>query len=205
MAKKKKVFLNNKRYGYRKRKVNTRDVRQRFLIVCEGTKTEPKYFKKFRVSSLVLEVKGVGCNTVDVVNEALKSSTDTHYDQIWCVFDRDTFPVDRFNMALELARNNNIQVAYSNQAFELWYLLHFQYLNTAIGSEDYFDRLGKHLGYEYQKNNETIFDEIIHLQDNAIRNAERLYAEYNPPNPAQDNPSTTVHLLIKELNRYSIK
>lgn len=27
--------------GYSQRKIDTRDIRQRFLIVCEGEKTEP--------------------------------------------------------------------------------------------------------------------------------------------------------------------
>ncbi len=33
---------------FRKRKVATRDRRPRILIVCEGEKTEPKYFESFR-------------------------------------------------------------------------------------------------------------------------------------------------------------
>jgi hypothetical protein len=34
-----------------------------------------------------------------------------------------------------------------------------------------------------------------------IGNAERLLAEYDPRDPERDNPSTTVHLLVRELNK----
>jgi len=43
--------------GYSPRKVNTRDVKSRFLIVCEGEKTEPNYFKSFRVPKKVIDVQ----------------------------------------------------------------------------------------------------------------------------------------------------
>jgi leucyl-tRNA synthetase len=33
--------------------------------------------------------------------------------------------------------------------------------------------------------------------------AERLLAQYSPPNPAADNPSTTVHKLVEQLNRFA--
>lgn len=42
--------------GYSPRKVDTREVKQRFLIVCEGSKTEPNYFRSFRVPKNVVEV-----------------------------------------------------------------------------------------------------------------------------------------------------
>ncbi|MDL5046865.1 RloB domain-containing protein, partial [Oscillatoria amoena NRMC-F 0135] len=50
--------------GYSPRKVDIKEVKQRFLIVCEGEKTEPNYFRSFRVPRNVVEidVKGVGEN-----------------------------------------------------------------------------------------------------------------------------------------------
>lgn len=41
--------------------------KQSFLIVCEGTRTEPNYFKAFRVRSATVEVKGSGYNTRSLV------------------------------------------------------------------------------------------------------------------------------------------
>jgi hypothetical protein len=76
-----------------------------------------------------------------------------------------------------------MEVAYSNEAFELWYVIHFEFLNTGIPRSDYEKKLAQKLGHKYQKNSNTIYDEISELQPTAIRNAERLLAEYNPINP----------------------
>ena len=55
--------------GYSSRKVETREVRQSFLIVCEGEKTEPNYFRSFRVPKNVVEidVQGLGENPSKLV------------------------------------------------------------------------------------------------------------------------------------------
>ncbi len=52
------------------RRVNVRELRQRFLIVCEGEKTEPNYFNSFRVPGVVIDVRGIGENTVRLVERA---------------------------------------------------------------------------------------------------------------------------------------
>jgi len=196
MARKEKSFR-----GYSSRKVNTKEVKQRFLIVCEGAKTEPNYFKNFRVPKTVIDVKGVGENPSRLVQSAidLNAEADEEYDQVWCVFDRDDWPPQDFNSAIYKAESHNLKVAYSNEAFELWYVLHFEFLNTGIPRDDYIKKMTKLLGKKYQKNSDTIYDDLRNRQVNAIRNAEKLLASYNPLNPGQDNPSTTVHLLVKEL------
>lgn len=190
--------------GYSSRKVNIREVKQRFLIVCEGAKTEPNYFKKFRVPKTVIDVKGVGENPSRLVQSAIKLKAeaveaDEGYDQVWCVFDRDDWPSQDFNNAIHKAESYDLQVAYSNEAFELWYVLHFEFLNTGIPRDDYIKKLTQLLGKKYQKNSDTIYDELRNRLVTAIRNAEKLLASYNSSNPGQNNPSTTVHLLVKEL------
>ena len=187
------------------RKVRTRELRQRFLIVCEGKKTEPNYFNGFRVNKKIVEVEayGLGKDPTKIVEEAINRK-DGDFDQIWCVFDRDSdsVTIQDFNNALKMIEDNNMNVAYSNPCFELWYLLHFAYRDTQISCKDCQKKLGEYLKYEYQKNSDTMYEKLESLQPQAIRNAQRLLAEYNPPNPANDNPSTTVHLLVEELNQF---
>jgi hypothetical protein len=186
----------------RERRVGGRRQRAVFLIVCEGEKTEPNYFKSFRVPSDVAHVVGAGAETLAVVEEAARLSELDSYDQVWCVFDRDSAPAERFNRALTLARRRGFHVAYSNEAFELWYLLHFHFLNTGISRRDYIQRLQPLIAGGYQKNDPDIYAKLHERQDDAIRNATRLLSEYPNPNPERDKPSTTVHLLVQELNRY---
>lgn len=188
--------------GYSPRKVATRDVRKRFLIVCEGEKTEPNYFRSFRVPKNVVDIQGVGRNPSQLVKKVkhLESKGDDDYDEIWCVFDRDSWTIEDFNSAISSAKAQGFKVAYSNEAFELWYLLHFEYLNTGISRVNYISKLSSLLGQEYQKNSETIYDELLDKQHIAIRNATNLLEQYDVCIPSADNPSTTVHNLVNALN-----
>jgi hypothetical protein len=188
--------------GYSPRRVNIREIRQRFLIVCEGEKTEPNYFRSFRVPKVVIDIQGLGKNPSSLVEEARELQDQEDYDQIWCVFDRDSWTEADFNSAIRDAQAEGFKVAYSNESFELWYILHFEFLNTGIPRSDYVQKLTYLLGYEYQKNSESIYNKIINRQTTAIKNAENLFKQYDSPNPARDNPSTTVHLLVQELNKF---
>jgi len=189
--------------GYRQRRVNTREPLPRILIVCEGEKTEPAYFESFRVPSVRIKVLGLGRDPLTLVKQAKQLSGQDEYDQVWCVFDRDDVPVERFNRAFDLAQRSKIQVAYSNQAFELWFLLHFHFCDTAQTRIDYINGLSRKLGRPYQKNDPTLYQELLSQQPTAIRHAERLLAQYSPANPAKDDPSTTVHKLVQKLNRFT--
>ena len=187
------------------RRVNVRELRQRFLIVCEGEKTEPNYFDDLRVRGRIPgKVKGIGESPVGVVKHAIKLMKEHDYEQVWCVFDRDDFSVESFNAALQLARNNGIRVAYSNEAFELWYVLHFNYHQSATARRLYVGMLNDLLGVPYEKDRLDMYERLEIRQETAIRNAERLLKNYDPPDPARNNPSTTVHLLVQELNRFAV-
>ena len=175
---------------------------ERFLIVCEGEKTEPLYFKGFHVPGFIPDLKGTGYNTLTLVDEAIRLRTEAKsaYDQVWCVFDHDSFPDDHFNRAISKAKAAGLQVAYTNEAFELWYLLHFEDHRSALSRKQYSPKLSRRLGHKYEKNSPSIYDELQSKQEEAIRRAESLLAEYGvDQNPHHSNPSTTVHLLVKAL------
>ena len=204
-----KKSSSRSKIDYYNRKVKSR---RWFLIVCEGEKTEPNYFKSFPVDTKVikLDIKGEGKNTKSLVKKAIEWKNKDEYDEndrFWCVFDRDKNPknsndAQNFNAAITLARNNGIDVAYSNDAFELWYLLHFHFYNTGTSRKDYPDKLTELLGHKYQKNSETIYEELKDKQQDAIKHAKLLLQKYDRPNPETENPSTTVHLLVEELNSF---
>lgn len=190
-----------------KRSVGTRGQnRDRILIVCEGEETEQHYFEGFRLTNVT--VKGTGYNTDSLIRKAIELRDQAirakeKYDQVWCVFDRDSFSPETYNNAFILARTHGIEVAYSNEAFELWYLLHFNYYDTGLSRNQYKAKLSQLLGHEYKKNSRLIFEEIFERQDDAIRNAERLLSQYPNPNPENDNPSTTMHVLVEELRKWN--
>lgn len=199
MSKQPKAERSRGRSG---RRVGTRAVRQRFLIVCEGEQTEPNYFRAFQVPGLVVKIEDVNERGRALIERAEQLREDDDYDQVWCVFDRDDLLPAQINDAHQRARQVNIHIAFSNQAFELWYLLHFDYHNTAITRDDYCERLERRLGRAYAKNSTAMYDGLLAQQPLAIANARRLLALYDPWRPAQDDPSTTVHHLVEELNKH---
>ncbi len=201
------LFWKRKSQPLKRKSKHKGQPKQSFLIVCEGEKTEPNYFKSFRLHAAFVVVKGCGANTKSLINETLKiirkeKKNGITYDQVWCVFDRDDFPLQNFNAAIDMAQKKGIKTAYSNESFELWYLLHFQYYDSSLSRHQYRNMLKKHLKHAYRKNSLSMYKELFPNQEKAIKNAEKLFKSYQSPNPGKDNPSTTVHLLVKELNRF---
>jgi len=201
----------------------------RVLIVCEGEKTEPNYFKwwakqlekikkvansktvgKIEVFGDEIEVKGEGKNTKSLVKKAieLKNQAKIDYKQIWCVFDRDSFPAQNYNTAIAQAHKNDFKVASSNEAFELWYLLHFNPIETAYQREWYKNELTKCLGKEYKKNDPEMYEKLLEHseadQQKAIKHAKELLKELwnTRTDYAKHNPSTTVFELVESLNEH---
>jgi len=193
--------LQSKRTSHN-RKINQRETIPRILIVCEGERTEPDYFSAFRVTNAV--IRGRGMNTLSLVHEAMRiRDLGGNFKQVWCVFDLDSFPEKNFDEAVRFAESEDIKVAYSNEAFELWYVLHFDYLQSASNREQYKDTLTRHLKKKYLKSNPDIYELLISRQSVAIANAKRLLNDLHPPHftHAEKKPSTTVHELVIELNR----
>ena len=118
------------------------EVKPTILIVCEGANTEPSYFRQFRLSSATIKAIGEGYNTTSLVNRAREIANRERYDQVWCVFDKDDFSDTDFNNAIDIAKANSFGVAYSNQAFEYWLILHFDdHQGGGIHRKDYNDKI----------------------------------------------------------------
>lgn len=194
---------------------NRRDKRETFLIVCEGKKTEPNYFQSFPVKSDVinLDVRGEGKNTISLVREAVRLKEEAidrkqPYVQVWCVFDKDSFSDEQFNQAIQLCEEKQIHYAYTNEAFELWYLLHFDYLDTAFSRDQYKVKLSERIGQEYLKEDPNMYSLLQKLGNEklAIRWAKdlRRYHFYRDGkhDPCNQNPSTTVYELVEILYQY---
>lgn len=186
----------------KQRKVGSKDTEKKVLIVCEGARTEPSYFKKFKVNTKC-EIVGAGCNTVSVVEKALQMFSTGNFKEAWCVFDRDSFTKKRVKAALTLARQNNINIAFSNESFELWYVLHFAYLDTKITRADYVKALTGYLGKPYKKNDEDMYQILLENQHKAIERSKRLYSEMLLPGACECDsyPYTTIHTLVERLNK----
>ena len=202
------------RYNPRKehpirRRAGFKSVKKTFLIVCEGVNTEPEYFNAFRLTSAIVKAIGKGLGTMSLVREAIsireqEKQKGKNFNFCWVVFDKDDY--QDFDEAIELAKKNGFEVAYSNQAFELWFLLHFKKYSGKLHRREYPKLLEKHLGFPYSKQEgfaKMLFQILLPFQSKAITNAEAIIAETQGIKPSLAESSTTVHNLVKKLNEYS--
>ena len=202
------------RYNPRKdhsvrRRAGFKPVKKTFLIVCEGENTEPEYFNAFRLTSATVKAIGKGLGTMSLVREAIsvreqEKQKGKSFNFCWVVFDKDEY--QDFDEAIEFAKKNGFEVAYSNQAFELWFLLHFKKYSGKLHRREYPKLLEKHLGLPYSKQEgfaTMLFQRLLPYQSAAIINAETIIAETQGIKPSLSESSTTVHNLVKKLNEYS--
>lgn len=198
--------------GIRRRHTNV-------LIVCEGRRTEPNYLRALiadiypiawpRSRVPIVEVHGEGRSTRSLIRRAeeLQRQADILFDKIWVVFDKDDF--NDFDEAIELAKTKAIDCAWTNEAFELWFLLHFELSLKPSGRNEYTRKLTHILQaklsnyrYRYRKNATNMY-KLLRQHGNpavALERAKLLREQYpGDTPPSRQNPATTVDLLIEFL------
>lgn len=214
--------INKRRSIERKQRIS-RELQTRaetWLIVCEGTKTEPNYFKALfdyinskygkKINCIV---KGTGKNTKGVVksvdeffrfSDDLVSSTDIPYGKVFTVFDKDDFSDNDFNSAIKMSERKGYISLWSNQCIELWFILHFEYFHSNCSRKVYFEKLSEILSSKYQKN-DNHFDLLGQLNNvkTAIKNSKKLFNNYKKDQtPSKMAPCTTIFKLFDEIEDY---
>jgi hypothetical protein len=158
-----------------------------------------------------VQIIGQGDNTINIVRKAIEERSaraadpvKPPFDEVWAVFDKDDFPNERFDNAITLAAQNGIENGSSNQAFELWYVLHFQFLQTAINRGDYFSILNKKLGFKYGKNDIKVVKALFEKGNvrQAIKWAKELGKMHRGKTPSASCPSTNIYKLVERLLIY---
>lgn len=198
-------------------KIETIPINKTILIVCEG-QTEKLYFESFPVLGLkikAIDLKGQAkLKLVESTKEIVENAKE-EYNVIWCVFDMD---VKRgadefadFDNAISKALLLGYKVAYSNDAFELWFYLHFNLTDSQHLRSFYYKELGKRFGINYVKDGKKyafclkIYDILKNdkdsSQEKAIERGRSLFEQQENLPYHQQNPNTKVYELVEELNR----
>jgi len=157
-------------------------------------------------------------------------------ENLWCVYDRDfekkdLGSIDRgdniaWDIAIQSAQRTGLNVAWSNDAFELWVLLHFESVTPAQAQHRdlVYDRLTEvfksldpvsaelkaftshqHFNYKGAFKRRSPFEEFVlpELRKrtvDAIQRASTLAAAYSENMPFHSrNPCTMVHVLIQDM------
>ena len=218
----KAIKESDKSKSWNKRESSARPERElnlknTFLIYCEGMNTEPEYFRSFPVTTQTkVKTIGVGRSRMALINrviELLEYEEKDPEQQIWVVFDRDVNyengknEDNEFNEAIKFATEKGINCAYSNDCFELWFVLHHEYSQAALHRNQYFEKLSKRFNMNYLKDGKgvdfakSLYQIFLSDQNTAIKNAERLHQLHSSIEPRLKNPCTTVYQLVEELNK----
>ncbi len=210
----------------KRRQEHLEQKKYRYYIFCEGQQTEPLYFNGFKKyiesnpiykDMILIDINPCGAETMRVIGlaeEYVRKNKITR-GQIWCVYDKDSFPAERFNGVSERAEalntmNENLQyrVAWSNECIEFWFLLHFSYYTSNNHRTKYIEYLNRkfadlNIG-KYAKNMENTYDILLKHGNPklAIRYAKRIIDEQQGKTPTNIAPGTKVYELVEEMARY---
>lgn len=198
----------------RRRNVGRREPRKRVVVVCEGSKTEPKYLRMLNARSrdalIELEIvdeaatnpKSLVDRACAVKKEAAREhrrtkDPNTRIDELWCVFDVDEHPMLR--EAVQQASDNGVEVAISNPSVEVWFLLHFQDQWAHIDRHDALRSLRVQLpGYE---KGAVDLDDLLGRFEIASDRARRLAQKHEGDGTVfpHNNPSSDLWRLVESL------
>ena len=203
------------------------------IIVCDGENTEPQYFRYLRnyiwkVSPVFIgknDIIGTGYNRKKTISECKrvfieKRRVDKWYIEAWSVFDGDPKRDDSshdagFVEAVSCVESHWkpewLHGVYSFEAFEYWFLLHFEKLDgSPISRDDYVDRLNSYLRkisptVRYDGDSKEVSEELfwilIDRVDFAIANAQTIDDGSWKPiwKPHERNAITKVYKLVKRI------
>lgn len=194
-----------------------RTAHKTILIVCEG-QTEEWYFSKFPVISLSVKcvnLQGQSKMSLVKATQDILEEEGFTFDEVWCVFDMDVNTnrdFTLFDKSIAKAKSLGYNVAYSNDCFELWLLLHYKDIQSTQNREYYYEQLGKCFKMNYVKNGKKIdfckkLYTLLQEDDNsseaqAIVRAEKLYLRQKHLPYHQQKPVTLVYQLVRLLNEY---
>jgi len=203
------------------RKLGRRASHDRILIVSEGSRTEPNYFKEiraeYRLHSANVEVQpgALGTEPIQVVDYAreLFENGDRHkgirprmFEQVYAVFDRDDHRT--FHDALararaldgtlrnDLAQPVQFAAIPSRPSFEFWLLLHFEDVRHLIHRSEAMHRLKLHLP-DYNKGCRSAFADTKSELQTAMDRARTLAERVDPADDTE--PYTGIVDLVQIL------
>ena len=198
-----------------KRRTHVAEPKRHFFVYCEGTATEPAYFRRVRecFENAQVEPIGVGGVARTVAQQAVDRARDLRLqrrrratrnssyeesDQIWAVFDQDGHP--NIDEVLTMCRDNRVAVARSNPCFELWLILHFEDYDRPATPRDVQTRLHALCPeYHHEDSPSPSFARLMTELDAAEERAARQLHLRDREQDPEGNPSSTMGSLTQAI------
>jgi hypothetical protein len=199
------------------RNAPSRNLRKTILIVCEGKKTEPLYFKGIRDykkrTTITIKIQDAGrtdpASIVErTIDERQNLKDDDRWrsgDSAWAVFDGDEHmerDIKNWRKALLLAEKQKINLAITNPSFEFWYLIHYQDAFGQMNANAASKKLQKHIS-NYTKSQTLFPDPLLARTPDAIHRAAKIAQQIDRdgldpyPNPCCSRLPELVKLLLE--------
>ena len=195
------------------RKIKNRAQSQRFLIVCEGTKTEPNYLQELVISL------GIRPQTVTIARND-GSSPDRVVAHALALYEEDMVGGDSFDRDMhttfeaavqrsrDLKESNKpkpFEAITSSPCFEYWLLLHFGFTDQpfhAVGKKSVCDKVIVQLrtkpGFRhYDKGQQGVYALLKDKTPTAIAAAKQVRQRAQAT--GQKNPLTHIDTLVEAL------
>ena len=194
-----------------RKSVHTRKRNPVVYLICEGSETEIRYFKRFRSRGCNIDIIPISSQykSADRLVQKAKATmgNNPYYpedgDSIWCVFDRDDNSNEVLLRAKQSAQKEGYHLAYSNPSFELWFLLHFVNQQAEVEDCQALIPLLKQTNRipDYEKNKDY-FDVLKPLQATAIQRAKaracQIQCQGIEPISRQSNRNRQISRRIKK-------
>lgn len=193
-----------------RRRRHRQQPKRRFIVYCEGAKTEPAYLAALRAAcrGTLIEMKVIGPAGVPKTlarqaavearsNRRGRNSFEKN-DQVWAVFDRDEHP--HYSEAVKHCEDAGVRVGRSNPCFEIWLILHEEDYDKPDDRHAVQARL-RTIRPEYCASNGKTVDcnDLVTRVDAAEQRAAVLLARREAEGQPYGPPSTTVGHLTRAI------
>lgn len=230
---------------------NVRSINNTFVfhIFCEDRNSEPLYFEHFNGNGVKIichrEQRSMFKNYLKTIKKCkqegfIKRNGDGSYKlvndnlEVWCVFDRDLGAqgedIEEGNIEFDHIINNSsiINIAWSNDAFEFWILLHLRdvslnelekytnreqyytlledYLKNHSNPNELLTKVLSHNSFNYDDIKKgrcfpnIMLPELIPNIDVAIKRAKKIFNYHsNETDFSKKVPCTTVYQLVESI------
>lgn len=193
----------------RKRQANKQE-KEAILVVCEGKKTEVNYLRQLKdylkLNNVQIDIfPSKNSDPSEVVNFANKKNDLFNYNEVYCVFDKDTHAnltkaqeeCEKYKKkCIKEDKNFKFEAIISNPCFEFWILLHFTYTTKPFGTNSPCGELINNDLRTYIKDYSKNYNFTPIIKDNldtAIENAQKTNKE------AKSNNYTSPYTFMNKL------
>ncbi|WP_419911928.1 RloB family protein [Candidatus Poriferisodalis sp.] len=198
--------------GLDRRKRTTRRPKSSVLIMTEGRRTEPDYLAAIaelphvrQRFDIQIDPSLAGRTPIKIVTGAARAPRRNQhggegFDSVWCVFDvEQPRPHPSLMRAVNLARDNDIDVAISNPCFEAWLIFHWQRMSQPMTTAQAVSLRQQLDGAKGKRVDGSLY---LPMRQDAADHARRL-AERHSTNGRvlpDDNPSSGMFTLLDALS-----